>query len=56
MLNVNEVAEMLGLTPGAVRCMARKRQIPHIKLGYKILRFDKNEINAFINQHKVKTV
>lgn len=54
MLNVNQVAKMLGISIWSVYRKANKREIPYVKLGYKLMRFDENDINNYINKHKVK--
>ena len=53
LMNVDELAEYLGVSPQAVRHMVYRRQIPFIRLGAKRLRFDLAEINAWIDAQRV---
>lgn len=56
LLNAAQVAEILGVTPWTVYDMAKKRRIPSIVLGTKIVRFDENEVRKFINRHTIKPI
>ena len=38
LLTVDEVAQTLGMSSGAVRNLVYRRQIPHVKVGPKTLR------------------
>ena len=49
---VEEVAEYLRLQPETVRVKARKGEIPAIKVGKRIWRFDIKEIVACLNISK----
>lgn len=53
LLNAEQVAAILGVKPWTVYDMARKRRIPSIVLGTKIVRFDEREIRKFINRHTI---
>lgn len=54
LLTVDEVADVLGITPQAVRHMVYRRQIPHVKVGSKRLRFDPVEIAQYISERRVE--
>ena len=54
LLDVNELADYLSLTPQAVRHMVYRRQIPFIRLGSKRLRFDLAEIDAWLAHQRVE--
>lgn len=54
LLDVNELADYLSLTPRAVRYMVDRRQIPFIRLGSKRLRFDLAEIDAWLADQRVE--
>jgi excisionase family DNA binding protein len=49
---VEEVAEYLRLQPETVRAKARKGEIPAVKVGKRIWRFDIKEIVACLNISK----
>lgn len=54
MMTVEQLSEKLQLSPYTIYNMVRKRQIPYIKLGYRILRFDPIEVEKYIHKHTVK--
>ena len=54
LLTAPEVAEMLGMSEGAVRHLVYRRQIPHVKLGPKTLRFDPIEIADWLADRRVE--
>lgn len=56
LLNADQVAAILGVKTTTVYDMARKRRIPSIVLGTRIMRFDENEIRKFINRHTIKPI
>lgn len=53
LLNVDELAQYLGMTDRSIRHMVYRRQIPFVRLGAKRLRFDLAEINAWIDAQRV---
>ena len=53
LLTVDEVAHMLGMTESAVRHLVYRRQIPHVKVGPKTLRFDPVEIADWLAERRV---
>ena len=52
LLTIAEVAELLNVTVRHVRRLVQERRIPFIKWGH-LLRFDPDEIEAWIAQHHV---
>lgn len=50
--NVRDLAAFLATSAHAVYKLVERRQIPHIRLGCKIL-FDPNAIRAWLNDHLV---
>ena len=48
LLNISEVAEVLGVDVRHVRRLVHERRIPFLKWGH-LLRFDPNEIAAWID-------
>ena len=52
LLNVEETAQYLSTTTWAVRKLAWAKDVPHIKLGTRIL-FDLQDLNRFIEHAKL---
>jgi excisionase family DNA binding protein len=50
LIGVGEVAERLGVSTKTVRRYVAGNQLPAIRLGYRILRFDPAEVDAFIER------
>lgn len=48
LLNVDALAERLGVTPRFVRRLVHERRVPFLKIG-KFVRFDPREIDQWIN-------
>lgn len=55
LLSVSETCRILNIQKSKLYDMVSKKEIAHIKLGAKIM-FDKNDIDNFIENNKVKTV
>jgi excisionase family DNA binding protein len=55
LLNVSEAAEYLGIEEKTLYNWVSLRKIPHVKLGHKLLRFDVNELEGWIEGNTVKT-
>lgn len=53
LLSIGEVADWLGVNVRHVRRLVDERRIPFIKWGH-LLRFDPDEIEAWIAQHRVE--
>jgi excisionase family DNA binding protein len=51
LLNISEVAAILGVDVRHVRRLVHERRIPFVKWGH-LLRFDPNEIEAWIDQSR----
>lgn len=54
LLTVAEVAELLGMTEGAVRNLVYRRQIPHLRVGGRRVRFDAAEIADWLAAQRVE--
>jgi excisionase family DNA binding protein len=52
LLTIAEVAELLGVSVRHIRRLVQERRVPYIKWGH-LLRFDLDEIEAWIAQHHV---
>lgn len=53
LLTVAEVAELLGMTEGAVRNLVYRRQIPHLRVAGRRVRFDAVEIANWLSEQRV---
>jgi excisionase family DNA binding protein len=51
LLNISEVADILGVDVRHVRRLVHERRIPYVKWGH-LLRFDPTEIEAWIDQNR----
>jgi excisionase family DNA binding protein len=47
------VAELLGVPAGTVRSMISRRQLPTVRIGPRIVRFDENEIMRWLDARRV---
>ena len=55
LLNINEAATILGVTPGRLYQMVHRRTIPFVKIG-KSLRFDKRRLEKFIETNSREVI
>jgi len=53
LLDVNQVAERLGVSPRFVRRLIDERRIPFCKLG-KFVRFDPGDVDAWVAERRVE--
>lgn len=53
-LSVKEVCELTGLSKSTIYCEIYKRCIPYFKLGPRIVRFDREEIEEWIKNRPFK--
>ena len=51
LLNISEVADILGVDVRHIRRLVHERRIPYVKWGH-LLRFDPTEIEAWIDQNR----
>ena len=52
LLTANEVSKILNLTLASVYRLAREGDIPSVKFNERTVRFDPDEIEQYINQHR----
>ena len=55
MLNYAQAAEILGLPVGTLYAMVAKRNIPHIRLGRRLVRFSREALERWVKEHAVET-
>jgi excisionase family DNA binding protein len=53
LLSVDEVSEMLGVTKATIYSWTSRNKIPHIKLSKRLLKFSKNDIEAWIAKRAI---
>lgn len=51
-LSVQELAEMLGISPETVYGWTSQKRIPYIKVG-RLVRFDQDEVKAWLSKSTV---
>lgn len=54
LIGVAEVGKRLGLPPRTVTRLARAGELPSVRLGERTLRFDPNDVEAFIASRKTE--
>jgi len=54
LLKPSDIAEMLGVKIRTVYHWIHTKQIPHIKLGKKLVRFDQEEIKKWVETFRKK--
>ena len=55
LLDSDDVAEVLGITPRHVRRLVAERRIPFVKVG-RFVRFDSGELDIWLDQQRVDVV
>jgi excisionase family DNA binding protein len=55
LLDVDELAKVLRVTPRHVRRLVAERRIPFLKVG-RFVRFDPGELDVWLDQQRVKAV
>lgn len=53
LLNNQEAAELLGISPFSLRGKVLRKEVPHVKIGRRTL-FDPADLRAFIEAAKVQ--
>ena len=54
LLTIKETAKLLGVTESTLKGMIRRGAIPYIKLSPRVLRFDPEELEEYLEQRRVK--
>lgn len=52
LLTIDQIAERLGTSTRHIRRLIAERRIPYLKVG-KLVRFDPDEINCWLNESRV---
>jgi len=53
LMNYKETAEYLGIALGTVYSMVHRRQIPHHRLGGRLVRFDPEELRTWLDARAI---
>jgi len=53
MMDYYEAAAYLGLSKGTLYAMVSRRQIPHVRLGPRLVRFSRAELDAWLDARTV---
>ncbi len=56
LLNIRETAEYLGVAEKTLYHWVSQRKIPFVKLSHKVLRFDAEKIDKWVEENTVYTV
>lgn len=52
-INYQDAASYLGIKVATLRSMVSRRQVPHIRLGPQLVRFDIDELEKWLREHSV---
>jgi len=52
MLNYKQVADRLGVPLGTVYAWVHEKKIPHVRLGARLVRFERDAIDKFIEMRR----
>lgn len=55
LLTYAEVRKLTGFKAGTLYSMVKRREIPHVRLGRRLVRFSKAEIETWLKKHSVPT-
>jgi excisionase family DNA binding protein len=53
LISYDDAAALLGLARGTLASMVHRRQIPHVRMGPRLVRFDQEELVAWWNERRV---
>ena len=53
MLTYSDVATLLGIPKGTVYAMVHAGAIPHVRLGPRLVRFERTAVLAWLEEHRV---
>jgi excisionase family DNA binding protein len=56
LIDRNEAALLLSVSPRVVSNLVRRREIPFLKISRKCLRFRRNEIERWAEKHETKPI
>jgi len=54
LISYKQAAERLAVPIGTLRVMVSRKQVPHVRLGKRIVKFDPVKLDHWIDQHRVE--
>jgi excisionase family DNA binding protein len=54
LLTYSEAAKMLNLKLGTLYCLVAQSRVPHVRLGRRLVRFSRAELDEWLRQHRVE--
>lgn len=54
LLKIEEAAEILGVSVGSMQGMVKRNSVPYIRLTPRVIRFDEEELQKFLEKRTVK--
>ena len=54
LLDINQVAEYLNVSPRTVRRLMKVKNLPHLKVGSKLVRYNKSQIDKWLINYSVE--
>ena len=51
-INIEEAAEYLGVKTSTIRSWIKKKNMPFLRVGVKLLKFKRSEIDDWVNSEK----
>ena len=53
LINYNDAAAMMGVKIGTLYSMVARRQVPHLRLGPRLIRFSRAALEEWLDAHAV---
>lgn len=53
LLTIPQVAERLQVSPWTIRAWIRDRELPHIRMGRRVIRVKREALDAFVGKHGI---
>jgi len=52
-IGYRQAAALLGVPVGTLYCWTHQRRIPHVRLGKRLVRFERQKLLQFLQEHEV---
>lgn len=56
LINYKKAAEFLDMPMGTLYALVHQKRIPHVRLGNRMVRFDLEALQAWLDEHKKEVV
>ena len=53
LLDINQVARYLNVSPRTVRRLMKVKNLPHLKVGQKLVRYNKSQIDKWLTKYSI---